>query len=136
MSTTSSAIPSLTAGARRSAGSTDLNGTASTGWCALPTCATMMMKAFRATRGAMSSIMAWPLYIPVQRENPQYQAFRHPFKLTASHGRYLLVNPGLWVRRSRSVKCDAMFSPSGAFPGVDAIIGGRYPAMVMKLAAQ
>ncbi|CNU85180.1 hypothetical protein M0Y58_17315 [Salmonella enterica] len=58
MSTTSSAIPSLTAGARRSAGSTDLNGTASTGWCALPTCATMMMKAFRATRGAMSSIMA------------------------------------------------------------------------------
>ncbi|ELO82436.1 hypothetical protein SEEERB17_015204 [Salmonella enterica subsp. enterica serovar Enteritidis str. SARB17] len=29
-----------------------------------------------------------------------------------------------------------MFSPSGAFPDVDAIIGGRYPAMVMKLAAQ
>ncbi|MEA7595341.1 hypothetical protein ONR49_25770, partial [Salmonella enterica subsp. enterica serovar Virginia] len=44
----------------------------------------------------------------------------HPFKLTASHGRYLLVNPGLWVRRSRSVKCDTMFSPSGAFPGVRA----------------
>ncbi|KJT85320.1 hypothetical protein SEEH3547_00005, partial [Salmonella enterica subsp. enterica serovar Heidelberg str. 75-3547] len=59
-----------------------------------------------------------------------------PFKLTASHGRYLLVNPGLWVRRSRSVKCDAMFSPSGAFPGVDAIIGDRSPAMVMELAAQ
>ncbi|EHO9692773.1 hypothetical protein KND07_002538 [Salmonella enterica subsp. enterica serovar Cerro] len=77
-----------------------------------------------------------PPYIPVQRENPQYQAFCPPFKLTASHGRYLLVNPGLWVRRSRSVKCDAMFSPSGAFPGVDAIIGGRYPAMVMELAAQ
>ncbi len=54
MSTTSSAISSLTAGARRSAGSTDLNGTASTGWCALPTCATMMMEAFRTTHGAMS----------------------------------------------------------------------------------
>ncbi|ESG85336.1 hypothetical protein SEEJ0721_04791 [Salmonella enterica subsp. enterica serovar Javiana str. 10721] len=29
-----------------------------------------------------------------------------------------------------------MFSPSGAFPDVDAIIGDRSPAMVMKLAAQ
>ncbi|ASG88830.1 aldo/keto reductase [Salmonella enterica subsp. salamae] len=35
-----------------------------------------------------------------------------------------------------SVKCSAMFSPSGTFPGVGAIIGDRYPAMVMKLAAQ
>ncbi|ACH49475.1 hypothetical protein SA22_3472 [Salmonella enterica subsp. enterica serovar Agona str. 22.H.04] len=44
----------------------------------------------------------------------------------------------MWVRRSRSVKCDAIFSPSGAFPDVDAIIGDRSPAMVMvmKLAAQ
>ncbi|VGM91733.1 hypothetical protein UPM517_4049 [Salmonella enterica subsp. enterica serovar Stanley] len=42
----------------------------------------------------------------------------------------------MWVRRSRSVKCGAMFSPSGAFPGIDAVIGDRYPAMVMKLAAQ
>ncbi|EEP5648515.1 DUF4102 domain-containing protein [Salmonella enterica] len=66
----------------------------------------------------------------------------NPFKLIDSHGRYLLVNPGLWVRRSKSVKCGAMFSPSGAFPDVDAIIGDRSPAMVMvmvmamKLAAQ
>ncbi|EOX8476166.1 TPA: hypothetical protein ACXZJW_004047 [Salmonella enterica] len=30
------------------------------------------------------------------------------------------------------MKCDTMFSPSGAFPGVDAIIGDRSPAMVMK----
>ncbi|HGA4972881.1 TPA: Arm DNA-binding domain-containing protein [Salmonella enterica subsp. enterica serovar Charity] len=59
-----------------------------------------------------------------------------PFKLTDSQGLYLLVNPGLWVRRSRSVKCGAMFSPSGAFPDVEAIIGDRSPAMVMKLAAQ
>ncbi|EFY13900.1 hypothetical protein SEEM030_21258 [Salmonella enterica subsp. enterica serovar Montevideo str. SARB30] len=29
-----------------------------------------------------------------------------------------------------------MFSPSGAFPDVEAIIGDRSPAMVMKLAAQ
>ncbi|EMG63347.1 hypothetical protein K794_13059 [Salmonella enterica subsp. enterica serovar Newport str. SHSN004] len=29
-----------------------------------------------------------------------------------------------------------MFSPSGAFPGVDAVIGDRSSAMVMKLAAQ
>ncbi|AGF80616.1 hypothetical protein CFSAN001992_01455 [Salmonella enterica subsp. enterica serovar Javiana str. CFSAN001992] len=29
-----------------------------------------------------------------------------------------------------------MFSPSGAFPDVDAIIGDRSPAMVMKFAAQ
>ncbi|WP_235597597.1 hypothetical protein, partial [Salmonella enterica] len=62
--------------------------------------------------------------------------FDNPFKLTDSHDLYLLVNPGLWVRRSRSVKCGAMFSPSGAFPGVDVIIGDRSPAMVMKLAAQ
>ncbi|WP_272897639.1 hypothetical protein [Salmonella enterica] len=42
------------------------------------------------------------------------------------------------------MKCGAMFSPSGAFPDVDAIIGDRSPAMVMvmvmvmvmKLAAQ
>ncbi|ELP13532.1 hypothetical protein SEEA9517_11615 [Salmonella enterica subsp. enterica serovar Agona str. 400095 17] len=36
------------------------------------------------------------------------------------------------------MKCDAIFSPSGAFPDVDAIIGDRSPAMVMvmKLAAQ
>ncbi|EHC56259.1 hypothetical protein LTSEINV_3169 [Salmonella enterica subsp. enterica serovar Inverness str. R8-3668] len=30
------------------------------------------------------------------------------------------------------MKCGAMFSPSGAFPDVDAIIGDRSPAMVMK----
>ncbi|EJA17526.1 hypothetical protein SEEU8388_13131 [Salmonella enterica subsp. enterica serovar Muenchen str. ATCC 8388] len=29
-----------------------------------------------------------------------------------------------------------MFSPSGAFPDVDAIIGDRSPAMAMELAAQ
>ncbi|ENU8216393.1 hypothetical protein ACE2LV_001088 [Salmonella enterica] len=40
------------------------------------------------------------------------------------------------------MKCGAMFSPSGAFPGVDVIIGDRSPVMVMvmvmvmKLAAQ
>ncbi|WP_439900729.1 Arm DNA-binding domain-containing protein [Salmonella enterica] len=60
----------------------------------------------------------------------------NPFKLIDSHGRYLLVNPGWWVRRSRSAKCDAMFSPSGAFPAVDVIISDRYPVMVMELAAQ
>ncbi|HAK8132652.1 TPA: hypothetical protein H2V98_001265 [Salmonella enterica] len=32
------------------------------------------------------------------------------------------------------MKCGAMFSPSGAFPDVEAIIGDRSPAMVMKLA--
>ncbi|EHG5700331.1 DUF4102 domain-containing protein [Salmonella enterica subsp. enterica serovar Kisangani] len=71
--------------------------------------------------------------------NAQIRSIKHsdnPFKLTASHGRYLLVKQGLWVRRSRSVKCGAMFSPSGAFPGVNAIIGDRSPAMVMELAAQ
>ncbi|EHK7994218.1 hypothetical protein KCS96_002974 [Salmonella enterica subsp. enterica serovar Taksony] len=55
MSTASPAIPSLTAGARRSAGSTDLNGTASTdlngtastGWCALPTCASFARHSWR-----------------------------------------------------------------------------------------
>ncbi|EEC4912848.1 DUF4102 domain-containing protein [Salmonella enterica] len=64
--------------------------------------------------------------------------FDNPFKLTDSHDLYLLVNPGWWVRRSRSAKCDAMFSPSGAFPAVDAIIGDRSPVMVMvmELAAQ
>ncbi|EEQ0500552.1 hypothetical protein ACS8OZ_002336 [Salmonella enterica] len=30
------------------------------------------------------------------------------------------------------MKCGAMFSPSGAFPDVDAIIGDKSPAMVMK----
>lgn len=58
-SMTSSVISLLTAGARRSAGSTALNGTASTGWCALPMYVTMMMRAFHATpslltHGAMS----------------------------------------------------------------------------------
>ncbi|EAA8811601.1 DUF4102 domain-containing protein [Salmonella enterica] len=62
--------------------------------------------------------------------------FDNPFKLTDSHDLYLLVNPGWWVRRSRSAKCDAMFSPSGAFPAVDVIISDRYPVMVMELAAQ
>ncbi|EAW0685295.1 aldo/keto reductase [Salmonella enterica] len=53
-------------------------------------------------------------------------------------GEYL-VGQALKGRRDRaflSVKCGAMFSPSGAFPDVDAIIGDRYPTMVMKLAAQ
>ncbi|EGG2954911.1 hypothetical protein IC869_001634 [Salmonella enterica] len=31
------------------------------------------------------------------------------------------------------MKCGAMFSPSGAFPDVDAIIGDRSPAMAMEL---
>lgn len=53
-------------------------------------------------------------------------------------GEYL-VGQALKGRRDRaflSVKCGAMFSPSGAFRDIDAIIGDRYPAMVMKLAAQ
>ncbi|QPN38266.1 hypothetical protein I5080_09795 [Salmonella enterica] len=53
-------------------------------------------------------------------------------------GEYL-VGQALKGRRDRaflSVKCGAMFSPSGAFPDVDAIIGDRYPTMVMKLVAQ
>ncbi|HCM1914407.1 TPA: aldo/keto reductase [Salmonella enterica subsp. salamae serovar 28:r:e,n,z15] len=53
-------------------------------------------------------------------------------------GEYL-AGQALKERRDQaflSVKCGAMFSPSGTFPGVDAIIGDRYPAMVMKLAAQ
>ncbi|MBZ3661067.1 hypothetical protein JT306_03980 [Salmonella enterica subsp. enterica serovar Kentucky] len=110
MSTASSAIPSLTAGARRSAGSTDLNGTASTGWCALPTCASFARHSWRYEFDNDVTTL-----YPCPTRKSSVSSLLTPFKLTASHGRYLLVNPGLWVRRSRSVKYDAMFSPSGAF---------------------